>query len=1100
MAGDYSKFSFTPRKGFSGILQQQGRVALDSDWNEGQAITERRTRTDSLDTFGRCVVPDSTPDAFLITPTGPGTFTLGIGRAYVDGYQVECHGGPPLAFDATLAEMGGTTALDYATQQPFLPPPLPEGLTGAPGTTDLVYLDVWQREVTFLEDTDLLEVALGGPDTTTRTQTVWQVRVLEDVGDLDCADPLAAYDAATRPAAARLTTSAVAPPAPDDPCIIPPTGGYRGLENRLYRVEVHTPGALGVARFKWSREAGSICFGVESLAATRDSVILHSLGRDQHSLSLQPGEWIEIIDDHRELAGLGGHMAKVGTIDPATREVAFLPAVPGAIALDPTDEARHTRVRRWDQKPVPDGDGLLAVAAGPIELESGVRVAFSLDPATPGGTFRTGDYWLFWARTAIADVEHLDQAPPRGIHHHYCRLGLVTWGDDVATTEVEDCREHWPPDGGCCTVTVRPGESIQAAIDSLPLAGGCVCLKTGLHVVREPVRIARGSIVLEAESPGTIVQSSGSGPVLMIGNPAGFRIEGIDVLGIDFVAGSTDIGGEGVVAIAAAARVRLSHCGMRANERMNFIGVHAVATDWLSVLSCRFSSLAGGILVRERCEGFAADANDIDLGGPDDATAVTGIAYVESAFPCRITRNAVSGALSGILLNDQPFADARSLADASLVTDNFVVCPQLPKGSAGARPAAIDVAADGCRISGNRIRYGDRFYVGIRVSGSFCEVTGNLVRSSMRELDILGPIAIQIGGAGEESPAPVFAGIVAQNSLAGPQHGILCTDAANLVIEGNLIESPAARVGLGFAILGTRVAASLVSGNRIGGALAGVLLNSGRQNRISSNDCRAGLTGITLFQETGPQISGNRLDELDFWGVFTVVTLARLDIVENRLVRCAVAMPNIAFALGCFGVGGEAHISANEIMDTGSDGGAQATSTADYGIIGDLVLEARVEGNLVTYSNATARNPQREDRALVMRGLFEFSQGDNELTLGFAIQIHGNKFIGTGRTALVELRQAQLSDQFFVRFERVSFDHNYCSHISSANVDVGATVWLVGRRAIVMGNHIKSLVQSFPSVNFNNMPGPYIGNVTSGATLNHADFPVPAGGFNMIAP
>ena len=71
------------------------------------------------------------------------------------------------------------------------------------------------------------------------------------------------------------------------------------------------------------------------------------------------------------------------------------------------------------------------------------------------------------------------------------------------------------------------------------------------------------------------------------------------------------------------------------------------------------------------------------------------------------------------------------------------------------------------------------------MSGSSCEVDGNLVLSQLKELDILGPIAIQIGGVGAESPDPVFAGIVAHNSLVGPQHGIVCIDASNLVIEGN---------------------------------------------------------------------------------------------------------------------------------------------------------------------------------------------------------------------------------------------------------------------------------------------------------------------------
>ena len=53
----------------------------------------------------------------------------------------------------------------------FPPPPLP-----AAGDA-VVYLDVWEREVTYVEDPALLDVALGGADTATRRQTVWQVRV-----------------------------------------------------------------------------------------------------------------------------------------------------------------------------------------------------------------------------------------------------------------------------------------------------------------------------------------------------------------------------------------------------------------------------------------------------------------------------------------------------------------------------------------------------------------------------------------------------------------------------------------------------------------------------------------------------------------------------------------------------------------------------------------------------------------------------------------------------------------------------------------------------------------------------------------------------------
>ena len=50
------------------------------------------------------------------------------------------------------------------------------------------------------------------------------------------------------------------------------------------------------------------------------------------------------------------------------------------------------------------------------------------------------------------------------------------------------------PAAGCCTVGVRPGESIQSAIDSLPPSGGCVCLKTGVHVITQPLQITRSNV------------------------------------------------------------------------------------------------------------------------------------------------------------------------------------------------------------------------------------------------------------------------------------------------------------------------------------------------------------------------------------------------------------------------------------------------------------------------------------------------------------------------------------------------------------------------------------------------------------------------------
>ena len=110
--------------------------------------------------------------------------------------------------------------------------------------------------------------------------------------------------------AGRLTTRAIAPPAPDDPCILPPASGYRGLENRLYRIEVHAAGALGVARFKWSRDDGSIVSVVRDIAVSggQTTLSVNRIGRDQF-LRFRVGDWVTVTDDHRELTGEPGEMA-----------------------------------------------------------------------------------------------------------------------------------------------------------------------------------------------------------------------------------------------------------------------------------------------------------------------------------------------------------------------------------------------------------------------------------------------------------------------------------------------------------------------------------------------------------------------------------------------------------------------------------------------------------------------------------------------------------------------------------------------------------------------------------------------------------------------
>lgn len=532
MAGDYTRMTFRADEDHAGVMMQQGRVMLDADWNEQVELLDRRLRAEIIDTLARCITSIETPDAFLIALAG-GTLTIAPGRAYVHGIMVENHGAAPLEYDPILGELRGTTPIDY-DDQPYFPnaavlAPLP-----AAGTY-VAYLDVWEREITYLEDPDLVEKAIA-VDTSARLQAAWQVRLLDAPDGTTCDSDLPAWDALTVPSAGRLTTGAVGVPAPTDPCTIPPAGGYRGTENRLYRIEIHDPGPLGTATFKWSRDNASIASHVRTIDATGTELTLDRLGRDGVK-RIGVGDWVEVVDDWLELNGLPGELRKVAAIDEVKQSLTLGSALTAG-KFDATDPTRHTRVVRWDQKgaAVDAAGGLVPVPAGgpgsPIVLEDGVQISLDTDA---GGDFHSGDHWVFSTRTADASVEVLVEEPPRGVKHHFCRLAVVTFPDSVV-----DCRKP-PPDGGegCCdcTVCVTPEShasgtlTIQKAVDMIRGPGGKVCLQTGFYRLRETVQIVgAGSVEIEGKGWKTIVLGPPREPAFSVERSVGVIIDMLTVV------------------------------------------------------------------------------------------------------------------------------------------------------------------------------------------------------------------------------------------------------------------------------------------------------------------------------------------------------------------------------------------------------------------------------------------------------------------------------------------------------------------------------------------------------------------------------------------
>ncbi len=592
MKGDFSRLTFDKKKNYSGVLKQQGRVTVDADWNELIDAIAHQRQVRTIDTIGVCGAPIHS-SGFKIRHPGGGFADLLIypGRFYVDGLLCELHPAtkiPIVDFPAnTIVEVNelkiddenieidqwvvvftketpeGIIAriVDIDTSNKTLELSVDVSALGSqtepylrrlilyleqpdypgapdweptPGSTDLIYLDVWERHITFIEDPEIREIALGGPDTDTRIQTIAQVKILNIDNNPECPDVIPEWNDRIVPSGARLRTQEQPGTDPTDPCLIGEGGGYRGLENRLYRVEIHEGGDLGIATFKWSRDNGSVAYEIEEFihdpldpAGVYKKVRLKQIGKDK-VLKIKKDQWLEISGDKTDLdVENSGTIAKVDEeVDEAQTTITL--SVDVAAHIGET----HPKVRRWDTGTETTTPPTVTTASL-INLEDGVQIQFS------GSNFKVGDYWVFAARTSTSKVEVLDFEAPRGIKHYYCRLALVKQNMD-GSIEIEDCRPEFPPltelpnRGGCCTVTVgEDGDfvDIQEAVDALEGGPGTVCILPGTYTIDEPITIEGRDITIKGCEGSSLILNSAdthdSGIVFKIQDSWSISISGL---------------------------------------------------------------------------------------------------------------------------------------------------------------------------------------------------------------------------------------------------------------------------------------------------------------------------------------------------------------------------------------------------------------------------------------------------------------------------------------------------------------------------------------------------------------------------------------------
>ena len=579
---DYTRDTFRPSRHFSGVRQQQGRVHLDADWNEAFDIGRHVERTTTGDVIGQTGMPGAAAGfALSAVPAAPGAdLLIGPGRAYVDGILVEHEAGPAGVLHrvsgvdaATLWEVVGGPALRLgqwvetiaagaatrvsvtAIKAPeegdggrqrltlsgavsaadsveiralaslLVQPHLPGAVLPAEPVSYLAYLEVWEREITALDDPLIAETALNGPDTAVRSQVVWQVRTapvqqLIDAGAVAAPVSCSSFPPGWTPevgAPLRLSAAVREAAAEQSPCELPVEGGYRSLDNQLYRVEIHNGGAAGAAgiTLKWSRD--NAIHRHRLLDVANSSLVLEEIGPDSPT-SIAADDWLELVDEERALNGAPGYFIEVdevvGTrlgirtiLDPETLQPLVQNGEPNADILP-----RRGMVRRWE-----GGPPVAIPADGKLTLEAGIEVTIS------AGRAATGMYWLIPARTLTAALEWPADAasgaplalPPHGIRRTYCALGLID--NSAGLSVVSDCRPLFEPLTELETFAYLGGDGQEAAPD-LTAPATLVPLNSPLRVGvtrgRHPVagRAVRFSLT-EANSGASLVVPPGGSEI-----------------------------------------------------------------------------------------------------------------------------------------------------------------------------------------------------------------------------------------------------------------------------------------------------------------------------------------------------------------------------------------------------------------------------------------------------------------------------------------------------------------------------------------------------------------------------------------------------------
>jgi hypothetical protein len=641
MPGDRSRRTDGLRDSYTGVVAQQGRVTLDRDFNAEHGYLAGRIEAEACDVIGPCGTPDngfeigilqtSPPSPPFWSPPAPlsppiehlGDFLIGPGTMYVGGQRAVLEARPA----------GHPVTYSYFDQ--------PDLIAREAGSVvevirnrgrELVFLALTEQEVGAVEDPDLLEVALGGPDTTQRLRLLRQVR-RETVQGPDCTtawdEAVALWrardglilDARTMRLwpEARLLVSFSGTGGAADPCDPIAQNGYLGAENQTIRVRISDTGTggspSGQAKLLWGYDNASFEYRAAPLASNPAMLTISPLPPDSFHIP-QAGQAVEIL---RTVAVLGsepdmtdptGQRAITRCVARSTGVVRRLtqpygPVTPGDpssyIVLDealPAEFLGDTTplfMRVWQSEIAFDASGDTVLLTDDVTgASTGVEVTISLQK---GDVLTLGAYWLLAVRPTTPQAVYPERLltapqPPDGPRLWACPLAVIDWAN-IENPAITDCRIPFDPltgvtgrRSGCCTVSISPadlakGISLQAAIDRAAKleAGATVCLAPGVYTLTSPLH-------LTAAHAGITIEACGGGATLAVvaGNEAAFTD------GMVVATGANNVTIRGLTIVPAMAPLPASIPGFLAVEFSSIISaaiLRRIETDMRVLIGVR---------------------------------------------------------------------------------------------------------------------------------------------------------------------------------------------------------------------------------------------------------------------------------------------------------------------------------------------------------------------------------------------------------------------------------------------------------------------------------------------------------------------------------